>query len=309
MLFSIIIPIYKVQDYLEKCVDSVCGQTYNDIEIILVDDGSPDNCPAICDEYAKKDSRIKVIHKENGGLSDARNSGLEIATGEYIFFVDSDDYIEADTCEKFACFAEKGYDILIGDAIVEGGKCDLSHIEIDEAISGVAYYKLALLKQKTPIVAWINAYRREYLIENDLRFKYGILHEDVEFTPRAFLAARSVFYTTHFFYHYMIRDNSIMRQKDQRKNAMDLYNTCCEHEIRFRKIEDIELQKLLLDSLVKFYLSMFQGAKLYQYGKEYIHKDFCLRNAYTVKTKLKSALFNLSPRLYWHINAMLKKGS
>lgn len=308
MLFSIIIPIYKVQDYLTKCVDSVCNQTYNDIEIILVDDGSPDNCPAICDEYAQKDSRIKVIHKKNGGLSDARNSGLDVAKGDYILFVDSDDYIEADACEKFSCFTEKGYDILIGEAIVEGGICDLSHIELDKAISGALYYKNALLKQKAPVVAWINAYRREFLKENHLRFKYGILHEDVEFTPRAFLAAQSVVGTANFFYHYIIRDNSIMRQKDQRKNAVDLYNTCCEHEVRFRQIEDTELQNLLLDTLVKTYLSLFQGAKLYQYGKEYIHKDFCLRNAYTLKTKLKSALFNLSPRLYWHINATIKKG-
>lgn len=307
MLFSIIIPVYKVQDYLAKCVDSVCNQTYSDIEIILVDDGSPDNCPAICDEYAKKDSRIKVIHKKNGGLSDARNSGLDVAKGDYILFVDSDDYIEADACEKFSHFAKKRYDILIGDAIVEGGICDLSHIELNGAISGALYYKTALIKQKTPIVAWINAYRREFLTENGLKFKYGILHEDVEFTPRAFLAARSVVCTTNFFYHYMIRENSIMRQKDQRKNAIDLYNTCCEHEVRFRKIEDTKLQRLLLDSLVKSYLSLFQGAKLYQYGKEYIHKDFCLRNAYILKTKLKSVLFNLSPCLYWHINALLKR--
>lgn len=306
MLFSIIIPIYKVQDYLEKCVDSVCSQTYRDIEIILVDDGSPDNCPSICDEYAKKDSRVKVIHKENGGLSDARNSGLDAAMGEYIIFVDSDDYIEIDACEKFSRFTKKGYDILIGDATVEGGVCDLSHIELDDVISGALYYKNALLKQKMPVVAWINAYRREFLTENSLKFKYGILHEDVEFTPRAFLAARSVVYTRNFFYHYMIRDSSIMRQKDQRKNAVDLYNTCCEHEVRFRNIDDIQLQKLLLDSLVKSYLSLFQGAKLYQYGKEYIHKDFCWRNAYTVKTKIKSALFNLSPRLYWHVNRISK---
>lgn len=309
MLFSIIIPIYKVQDYLAKCVDSVCNQTYRDIEIILVDDGSPDDCPLICDEYAKKDSRVKVIHKKNGGLSDARNSGLDSATGEYIIFVDSDDYIEIDACEKFSRFAGSGYDILIGDAIVEGGICDLSHIESDQAVSGALYYKAALLKQKAPVVAWINAYRREFLTENNLKFKYGILHEDVEFTPRAFLAARSVVCTKNFFYHYMIRDDSIMRQKDQRRNAVDLYSTCCEHEVRFRKIEDTELQELLLDSLVKSYLSLFQGARLYKYGKGYIHKDFCLRNAYTVKTKLKSALFNLSPRLYWHINAMMKKGS
>ena len=93
---SIIVPVYKVEKYLRKCIDSIINQTLKDIEIILVDDGSPDNCGKICDEYAAKDTRIKVIHKENGGLSSARNAGMEVAEGEYIGFVDSDDWIESD---------------------------------------------------------------------------------------------------------------------------------------------------------------------------------------------------------------------
>ena len=96
-LISIIVPVYKVEKYLDKCVESIVEQTYKNLEIILVDDGSPDNCPAMCDEWAQKDSRIKVIHKENGGLSSARNAGLDACTGEYIYFLDSDDYI-ADNC-------------------------------------------------------------------------------------------------------------------------------------------------------------------------------------------------------------------
>ena len=92
-MISTIIPVYNVDNYLPKCVDSIINQTYQNLEIILVDDGSLDRCPDICDEYAKKDKRIKVIHKKNGGLSDARNAGLEIAKGEYISFIDSDDYI------------------------------------------------------------------------------------------------------------------------------------------------------------------------------------------------------------------------
>ena len=92
-LISVIVPIYKVEKYLRKCVESILSQTHTNLEIILVDDGSPDNCGAICDEYAKQDARIKVIHKPNGGLSDARNAGLDIMTGEYVAFVDSDDWI------------------------------------------------------------------------------------------------------------------------------------------------------------------------------------------------------------------------
>ena len=93
-LVSVIVPVYKVEDYLDKCVESIVKQTYKNLEIILVDDGSPDNCPSMCDSWAQKDSRIKVIHKENGGVSSARNSALDTAAGDYICFVDSDDFIE-----------------------------------------------------------------------------------------------------------------------------------------------------------------------------------------------------------------------
>ena len=93
-LISVIIPIYKVEDFLDECIASVVGQSYKNLEIILVDDGSPDNCPVICDEWALKDLRIKVIHKLNGGLSDARNVGIAVASGDYISFVDSDDWID-----------------------------------------------------------------------------------------------------------------------------------------------------------------------------------------------------------------------
>lgn len=98
-LISVIIPIYNVEKYLKKCIDSIINQTYKNLEIILVDDGSPDNCGKICDEYAKKDQRIRVIHKKNGGLSDARNAGIDIAKGKYIAFVDSDDYVEKEYIE------------------------------------------------------------------------------------------------------------------------------------------------------------------------------------------------------------------
>jgi len=106
-LISVIVPVYKVEPYLHTCIDSILAQTYTNLEIILVDDGSPDNCPAICDEYAQKDARVKVIHKENGGLSDARNAGLDICTGEYLMFVDSDDLLTANAVESLYALAVK----------------------------------------------------------------------------------------------------------------------------------------------------------------------------------------------------------
>ena len=110
---SVIVPVYQVEEYLEKCIESIINQTYKNLEIILVDDGSKDKCPSICDRYQKMDNRIVVIHKENGGLSSARNAGLDIATGELVTFVDSDDYIEADMLAVLA-------------SILEDYRCDIS---------------------------------------------------------------------------------------------------------------------------------------------------------------------------------------
>ncbi|MCD7797629.1 MAG: glycosyltransferase [Clostridiales bacterium] len=106
-MISIIIPIYKVEKYLKKCVDSVLSQIYKDLEIILVDDGSPDNCPQICDEYAKSYSRVKVVHKKNGGLMSARQAGSRVAKGEYVTFVDGDDWIDPDMYENFVKVIER----------------------------------------------------------------------------------------------------------------------------------------------------------------------------------------------------------
>ena len=307
-LFSIIVPVYNVEKYIEKCLDSIINQTFQDIEIILVDDGSPDKSPRICDDYAQRDLRIKVIHKKNGGLSDARNAGLEIACGEYVLFVDSDDYISYDTCEKFAPFAQKGYDILIGDALVEGGICPLDHISpTEKELSGLEYLKESLLARKAPMAAWLNVFKRDFLVRNGLAFKCGILHEDEQFTPRAFLCAKSIMVTGIEFYHYVLRENSITTKKDKRKNASDLYSTCCELEKTYNDIEDSVLRDLLLDSLSSKCLSLFQQGKLYQYGKEYIYKDFVKRNAKTKKTRYKANLYALSPRLYYFVNNVLKR--
>ena len=111
---SIIVPVYRVEDYLERCIGSLMSQTYEDIEIIIVDDESPDKCPAICDEYGRKDSRIRVIHKKHEGLSAARNTGIAAAEGDYVMFVDSDDYIEPDSCERLVSSMDADVDIVAG---------------------------------------------------------------------------------------------------------------------------------------------------------------------------------------------------
>lgn len=305
-MFSIIVPIYKVETYLDKCVQSLRGQTYGNIEIILVDDGSPDSCPAMCDAYARADSRIRVIHKKNGGLSDARNAGICAAAGQYLIFVDSDDCIDLRTCEQLLPFA--GNDIIIGDGECHGGKTKLRHGHTREVLSGRDYLKLALQRRAMPMAAWLYVYRRDFLLEHSLQFRYGITHEDEEFTPRAFLVAERVVECGFCFYQYFIRPNSITTGADRRKNGTDFYATCLSLRERYLTLEDAELKMLLLDSLVVKYLSLFQTAKLYQYGKEYLHKDFVWKHAKRPKTRCKALLYVLSPRLYWHVNRLTKQG-
>lgn len=306
-VFSIIVPVYNVENYLDKCVQSLINQTCPALEILLVDDGSPDGCPAMCDRYAQRDERIRVIHKENGGLSDARNAGIEAAAGEYVLFVDSDDYLTLDACEKLLPFTRMQCDVLIGDGVTEGAYRNMSHGNTRECCTGEAYLKDALRRGRMPLAAVLYIYRREFLLEKNLRFKFGITHEDVHFTPRAVLLAERAVETGVCFYRYVIRDGSITTGRDMRKNGRDLHETCVELKGIFSQVRDAELKRLLLDCLAMNELSLFQDGRLYQYGRRYIHKSFIFGNARLPKTRMKAFLYCISPRLYWHINHWAKR--
>lgn len=213
---SVIIPIYNVESYLVQCVDSVRNQTYKEIEIILVNDGSPDNSPAICDEYAQKDNRVKVIHKENGGLSDARNEGLKKATGDFVVFLDSDDYwLDQDFLESI--FTDRTLylsDLILfkhvpfieGDIIHRRSDCSLSKINVmnkTEALNYLIYNDLF------SISAWSKIVRRSILLDNDIIFEKGRLSEDLDWSFRLLLAVRSIKGYDKRVYAYRIRKGSI----------------------------------------------------------------------------------------------------
>lgn len=256
---SIVVPIYKVEKELHRCINSLIAQTYEDIEIILVDDGSPDMCPQICDEYAQNDNRIIVIHKENGGLSDARNAGLRIAKGEYILYVDSDDYIESWSCEKFVQVVEKYHpDIVVANAVqIEGDKqIRMSHDTLNEntVYSAEAYISRAIKTKQWYAPAWLNLYRKEFLFANNLFFHVSILHEDMEILPRVFLSADSIVYADIDFYHYIIRPDSIMKSDNHDKHAQHLLYILGEWKSLFDLIENVRLRRLLYGILVKHYL-------------------------------------------------------
>lgn len=181
---SVIVPVYNVEHYIHRALDSLLNQTYPHLDIILVDDGSPDKCPQICDEYARKDNRVRVIHKKNGGLSDARNVGLDIATGEYITFLDSDDYILPDTVEKFLRTAhEQNVDVVCcGLNIIDtSGKIyDYRKCEASFKASGEAVVKL-LLKDVFPYNFSPAKFYKRTLFDG-IHFPVGRIYEDMATT-------------------------------------------------------------------------------------------------------------------------------
>ncbi len=217
---SVIIPVYNVEKYLKKCVESVLSQTLKDIEIILVDDGSPDNCPIICDEYAKKDNRIVVIHKQNGGLSDARNAGMRIAKGKYIGFVDSDDYIEPDMFEKMYQIADKdGSDVVVCNIWLdyEYKNCKNSYWPL-VANGSVSKDEIYNYMYKYPSYAVNKIYKRSFLCENNIDFIKGYLYEDVPFFTQVMLLAKKVSYCIDNLYFYRLgREGAITNKKSAKQ--------------------------------------------------------------------------------------------
>lgn len=213
-LISVIVPVYGVESYLPRCVESILSQTYSNLEIILVDDGSPDGCPVICDDYAQKDSRIRVIHKENGGLSDARNVGINIAKGSYLAFVDSDDDIAQEYIQVLYTAAKK-YE---ADITVVGMKQvfeDFPPVEDNNAVCLECCYgtKDAIWELLTmgnlSQEACGKLYRSELF--DGIRFPVGELFEDLAIMYHLFLRAERVAYSSRPLYRYYIREGSIMQ--------------------------------------------------------------------------------------------------
>lgn len=229
---SVIIPIYKVEKYLSRCVESVMNQTYRNLEIILVDDGSPDRCGEICDDYAKKDSRITVVHKKNGGLSSARNAGLDVATGDYVGFIDSDDYIDLQMYEKL-CDALQSHDadmsicnyayvaeesdscqdkeILYSPIVTEVLTPEQAYQKIDPSWNGYSFY----------VTAWNKLYKRG-LFEN-LRFKEGFINEDEFLVHHMFAQCQRIAVIDDVLYMYVQRGGSITNVKVSLKSLDGVY--------------------------------------------------------------------------------------
>ena len=211
-LISVIVPVYNVQAYLQRCVDSILAQTYENLEVILVDDGSPDSCPEICDEYAKKDARVRVIHKENGGLSSARNAGLDIAQGEYIGFVDSDDYISPNMYESLLQRLSEASVRAIANVIYENawedGRLTPSVVPHREnAVFSADKYLEELLMHVGDVSACTKLFPKDVI--GKTRFANGVLNEDLLFMLDIVERIDEVRFSCVVGYYYFVRPGSI----------------------------------------------------------------------------------------------------
>jgi glycosyltransferase involved in cell wall biosynthesis len=235
-LISVIIPVYNVEDYLHKCLDSIISQTYENLEIIVVNDGSTDNSAQICEEYAKKDSRIKLLHKENGGLSSARNAGLDIADGEYIGFVDSDDFIEKNMYERMLnALKEYSANLVICSYFSDR---EIKYPCEKSMLADVDFVFKLYLKDYIQAYACNKLYSRE--IFREIRYTDGILFEDMDVFLRIIQKAGKTVLLNDKLYHYVQRENSITNSKfnPRQTKCLDIIETYKEYSKKMGGIYD-----------------------------------------------------------------------
>lgn len=233
-LISLILPVYGVEDYLEECIQSVVTQTYQNIEIILVDDGSKDRCPQIIDEWAARDARIRPVHKENGGLSSARNAGMELAKGEYITFIDSDDWVEPEYCEKlYETIRSCNADVAVGFVMrVKGEEKIPIILDVEPNIPYLVSKAIKSILERF-VAAWGKLYKAELL--QGVRFPEGRLAEDFPFQLAILKKSKTVGFCNAYLYNYRMREGSIARSikpkymLDHIQVLDEAYHLCAEH--------------------------------------------------------------------------------
>ena len=268
MMFSIIVPIYNVEKYLNECVESLLNQDYKDYEIILVNDGSKDNSALICDKFANKYESIKVIHKVNGGLSDARNAGVSVAKGEYILFVDGDDQIYTNSLGKIK-------------TVIDQSKADIICLELDKFfdndskiipmkdgidssinnLTGDALYFYLSNLPKYPASACTKAIKRELFLKNDLLFEKGLLSEDLEWCIRLFLAANSFTYCDVPYYLYRQGRVGSISNTPSAKKTKDIMNTLNKWVQYANGIDDIAKKTMIYSYMEYIFRLIVLGYK------------------------------------------------
>lgn len=311
---SVIIPIYQVEKYLERCIKSVINQSYKNIEIILIDDGSTDHCPTICDEYAQKDSRIIVIHKQNGGLSSARNSGLLACNGDYVSFIDSDDYIDEHMIEIMV----KKIEITNSDIV-----CCGFYFEMDNGYISKSFMPSLILNKSDAIDALIeNTYLNHYSwnklykkkVFKNVYFPEGKLFEDIRTTYKLFLNADKVCLIDEYLYHYQIRKNSIISSSKGDK-VFEIFNAyqALKHDlIKLYPDKKSLMIKSEMNILINQYMELYkwrtnvEELKL-QNTYNLFKNDYHTLTQFSIKERLKYSFFLRFPKLFCQLKERKSK--
>lgn len=322
---SVIIPVYNVEQYLPKCIESILNQTYRNLEIILVDDGSTDSSGKVCDEYAVKDSRVSVLHKENGGASSSRNAGLEFAHGEYIAFVDSDDWLDSnmyadmmDISLKYdADIVECGYRYIKNEGALIVDKENTGEITVYDNIS--ALNKLYFGDQiwgGISIVLWDKLYKKSALYGHKLI--NATVSEDSELTPKILYGCEKIVKVNSNWYNFNIRPKSLSRSKfnirdvsavKARGSIADFFKEKAQSDIRLQKIAEYTMN-LYFDSYYNYYFLCYEERKDDNYLNEAKRLAQIVNQMYDeglISKNFKSKLFRFSPILYYYFRKVTQK--
>lgn len=300
---SVIIPVYNVEEYIEQCVNSLINQDIRKVEFIFVNDGSTDKSIMNLKKY--NDCRIKIINRENGGLSAARNTGMKAAIGKYILFLDSDDYLKDNKALKrmYKIAEENDSDIVVGNAVKvyeDGSELPFyrdEEIFFECTLKSKLFLKEFIKKDSMQVPVWMSLYKRTFLLDNNLFFKEGILHEDELFTPQAFLKANNISIYKSDFYAYRQRANSIMTSPEkQEKRCTDILNICCELVDIFSEIDDNELKTQLYKKpkwLIQNTINTNEVVII-----PFNLKKFLLKNSWSLKEFIRNVILSTNLKLY-----------
>jgi len=255
---SVIIPVYNMEKYIEKCLDSIINQTMKNIEVIIINDGSTDNSEQIILEYIKRHPEANILYfeKDNGGLSDARNYGVPYATGKYISFIDADDYIENNLYEKLEEFMDKDIDMIKFkmQTVNEDGEI-IEKIEgpVFEECSGEQAFEKLCTSDKFMDPACIYLYKREFFIENKFKYELGTYHEDFGLTSLIIIKAKTFVSTNEYGYYYLQSNNSITRNDSREKRIKKANDVLKHYDNMLNNIKDFQISKKTKDLVKRYY--------------------------------------------------------
>ncbi|MGN0787735.1 MAG: glycosyltransferase family 2 protein [Candidatus Onthoplasma sp.] len=312
---SVIVPIYKVEKYLRKCIDSIINQTYKNLEIILVDDGSPDNCPVICDEYAKLDNRIKVIHKRNGGLMQAWIDGVNQSSGDYIYFIDSDDWIELNSITIYMDIIKKYHpDIILNDYFITTDKNKRVGKAYDYNFTGYAdkqetsKFKQQFINAKTKIMyyRWNKIFKRNIILNNLKHLDTRITKlEDFNIVLPTIIDAQTLYFMHNPTYNYYVRQNSMIREKFQEK---DLENFTYVLKQMYKILIDKKVEYKSFVSDFNMWLIIDQVKNIFDSNTNKYKSLDKLKNSYIVENPFKEfVLLNAKKRRKFFYKALIKR--